>query len=108
MRGGRNEKNRFAPLIMTNSPVMRDPVPFPAGASVRKPSGRTVSGRADVGSFQSAVEQGLHRAARVWDKANAKVRHAADTCPMCLIGTFLGVGFAAGVLLRIWRSSRYE
>lgn len=89
---------------MANSPAVPGPVPVPSGSL--QPAGTKAAGVSR--EIASAYNQALRRASYLWASANARIRDAADTCPLCLVAAALGIGVAAGVALRIWRSSRYE
>jgi ElaB/YqjD/DUF883 family membrane-anchored ribosome-binding protein len=42
------------------------------------------------------------------DRAGRRFRYWADEYPLQLLAAVAGIGFVAGALLRIWRSTRYE
>jgi len=42
------------------------------------------------------------------DRAGRRFRYWTDEYPLHLLAAVAGLGFVAGVLLRIWRSNRYE
>ena len=58
-----------------------------------------------VGRIKAEAKQGLDSMVR---DIGAQLRHTREENPMMFVAIAAGVGFVAGVLLRVWRSSRYE
>ncbi len=59
-------------------------------------------------SVREEVEDLKQSTSRNWDEAALRVRQLANEYPLHVIAATAALGFAAGALLRIWRSSRYE
>jgi len=54
------------------------------------------------------VDQGRRSAREMVTRARRRFNYWADEHPLKLLGAVAAAGFVAGVLLRIWRSNRYE
>lgn len=54
------------------------------------------------------VEQGRRSAREIVDRGRRRFNYWAQEYPLHLFGAITAAGFVAGVLLRIWRSNRYE
>ena len=55
-----------------------------------------------------ALQQGREKAAEIARRTRQRARFYAEEYPLHVIAVAAGAGFLVGVLLRIWRSSRYE
>ena len=55
-----------------------------------------------------ALQQARAKSAEAARRARVQTRNVMDNYPLHFLAGVAGVAFIAGVLLRIWRSSRYE
>jgi ElaB/YqjD/DUF883 family membrane-anchored ribosome-binding protein len=56
----------------------------------------------------SAVEQARAKSAELAHQTRVRTRNLIDNYPLHFLAGVAGIAFIAGVLLRVWRSSRYE
>ena len=56
----------------------------------------------------SAVEQARAKSAKMARQTRMQARNVLENYPLHFLAGVAGVAFIAGVLLRVWRSSRYE
>lgn len=105
-------------------PVTNPVVPWPTAeqGSLRTHQGEVAKAPETEGAVEKAketmrsgvdaVQRSLSRAERqVSDRGRSlirTIRRFADEQPLRFAGVVAGVAFAVGVVLRIWRSSRYE
>lgn len=57
-------------------------------------------------SSARAYEDAREKLAKIVENARHQARHLADQYPLHIIAVAAGVGFVAGMLLRIWRCAR--
>jgi ElaB/YqjD/DUF883 family membrane-anchored ribosome-binding protein len=71
---------------------------------------QTVAETYDKTKQQAAetYEQTRARAADLMQRTRVRSRQIVNDYPLHVIATAAAIGFVAGVILRIWRSSRYE
>jgi hypothetical protein len=92
----------------------REQLPSPVGAAasaLRGAGRRNFAWPRAVGwsvSVTEICETAEHQAQALITGAGRRIGRAAAEKPLSLIAAVAGTAFAAGVLLRVWRSSRYE
>jgi hypothetical protein len=87
------------------------------GRQVRKPKSKVLDLASNIQENASAAYeriatvaddatyQARHKAADAMRRARNRARHVLEEYPLHVIGAVAGAAFAAGALLRIWRSS---
>lgn len=80
-----------------------------ASEMLEQAASRTSALYADAGeNLSRAYAESRYRTQKIVRQARHRAEFYADRYPLRVIAAVAAAGFVAGVLLRIWRSSRYE
>ena len=117
---GAEQSPELQPGSQSSSPAKVVPWKTPAEQPIRPVSDETVSKvdeareralaayREAADRIKASYQQGQRKAADLVQRTRNRARLVAHEHPLSIVAGVAGFAFAMGVLLRVWRSNRYE